>query len=113
METVRLSVHRPPVMPLEMLDSAGTVLHIMTPSVDMVEKLQEQFPVLMTGEQVDSREGAIAAYGLAAQLMSRNLDGIQVTAEDIRDKYNLTRYDVLQFFSSYLDFLAKVKTAKN
>lgn len=113
MEMVRLSDYRPPVLPLELLDESRTTLMITPPPLKVIERLQEEVPVLFAKDPMGKQEKAIAAYELAAKLMSSNLDGMRITVEELRDKYRVTRTDLVNFYNSYLSFLTEIQTAKN
>ena len=112
-ETYSFSAHRPPVLEIEMPDKKQTVVHITPPTLKLIEEVTERMPELLDLHTKGAPERARASFDLAARMMSYNLDGMAFTAEDLRDVYKLTRYDVLGFFKLYVNFLANLKDAKN
>lgn len=106
------SVQRPTLV-LTMKDAAKTKIRVSTPTEDIVEKLQtvshELNEVLANGDGASIR----ATFDLAAQLISCNRDGIRVTAEQLRDEFNLDLEDLVIFFSAYIDFVEEISRAKN
>lgn len=106
------SVQRPTLV-LTMKDAEKTKIRVSTPTENLVEKLQtvskELSEVLTNGDGASIR----ATFDLAAQLISCNRDGIRVTAEQLRDEFNLDLEDLVIFFSAYIDFVEEINRAKN
>ena len=111
-KTLDFNALKKPTLPLVMQDEQRTKILVSTPTQGLVEQLEAAGPefAMLDGGDV---EGIKAAYDLAARLMSCNLSSIQVTAEDLRDKYKLNLYDLMLFFRAYNDFLAEIESAKN
>ena len=61
----------------------------------------------------NSTESVKSVYHLAAKLISCNRSGLQVSAEDLRDKYKLNLEALIVFYNVYLDFLNEITNAKN
>ena len=113
MDTFSFNRHRPPILPIEMPDKDGTVLHIIPPTVDLQEELRasaSDFNALLAGGDNDKRE---AIYDLAARLMSCNRNMLKITPEDLRKVYHIDAEDLVDFFHSYVDFLQGIEHAKN
>ena len=111
-KTLDFNALKKPTLPLVMQDEQRTKILVSTPTQGLVEQLEAAGPEIAMFDGGDV-EGIKAAYGLAARLMSCNLSGLQVTAEDLRDKYKLNLYDLMLFFGAYNDFLAEIESAKN
>lgn len=110
---VNFNRYRPPILKLEMLDDARTVLHVVPPTVDLQEELREKASdlyALLTGTDTDKRE---ALFDLAARLMSRNRNMLAITPESIRTTYRLDEEDMVVFFEEYATFVRGIEQAKN
>lgn len=112
-KTLDFNSLKKPALPLVMKDDKKTKIPVTTPTEGLVEKLQAAGPEFETVFATGDPEGVKAAYDLAAKLISCNLLGLQVTAEELRDKYGLNLYDLVFFFGAYTDFLAEIANAKN
>ena len=113
MNTFNFNRHRPPILPIEMPDDEGTVIHVTPPTVDLQEELRASagdFNALLSGGDNEKRE---AFYDLAARLLSCNRNYIKVTAEDLRKTYRLDTEDLVEFFHAYVAFLQGIENAKN
>lgn len=102
-----------PTLPLVMRDERRTEIIVSTPSELLVEELQALAPELTKVLDAGDVESVKAVYGLAAKLISCNRSGLQVTAEDLRDKYKLNLEALIVFYNVYLDFLNEITNAKN
>ena len=110
-------LHRP-VLPLVMCDEAKTVIKVTTPSEALIEELQETLPeleVVMSGEDEDAVD---CCYTLAAQLVSCNLAGLDVTAEELRTVYwpkdkIINNLYLVTFYDAYASFISEIHNAKN
>jgi hypothetical protein len=107
------SIQRPK-LEITMCDEAKTKFHLVCPSEALIEKLEAVGPELVGVMEKNDRDAIRAVFDLAAEFISCNTEGKQVTADDLRDKYKLG-YDVMIiFFSTYLDFIdEEIKNAKN
>lgn len=94
-------------------DEAQTEVHISTPTVDLVEKLQSDLPALQEKLQKGDKESIKLMYDLAAELISINREGVKINGEELRNVYNIDLGDLLVFFGAYLDYLKEIKSSKN
>lgn len=111
--TLNFNRHRPPILPVELMDEQRTVLHVTPPTVDLQEELRARLAdltALLTGENAEMRE---ALYDLAARLMSCNRNMRQITPEQLRTTYGLDEEDLVVFYNAYADFLTDLERAKN
>lgn len=93
----------------------GIVLHVTTPPERLIEQLaasQEEMGSLWAAEG-NNVEKARAAYSLAAQLISCNVENVTITAEDLRDKYKIPPVALAAYVTAYMDFINEFHTAKN
>lgn len=113
-KTLDFTTLKKPTLPVVMQDGEKKIrILVSSPTQGLVEQMDavgRDFSSVYEGGDV---EGIKASYGLAAQLMSCNLSGIQVTAEDLRDKYKLNLHDLKLFYYAYDDFLAEIESEKN
>mgnify|MGYP003307081431 CR=1 FL=1 len=113
METLNFNRYRPPILPVEMPDEAGTVLHVTPPTVDLQEELRARATdlyALLNGEDDEKRE---ALWDLAARLMSCNRNMRRITVEQLRATFKLDEEDLAVFFEKYVNFLNRIENAKN
>lgn len=102
-----------PTLRLIMQDDRRTTIDVTTPSEALVEELTETAPELETVLKSMDANSIRTVYDLAARLISCNLAGLQVTAEDLRDKYKMNLESLIVFFSAYIDFIEEITKAKN
>ena len=112
-KTLDFNILTAPTLPLVMRDDRRTEIIVSTPSEGLVEELQSMAPELTEILDAGNTDSINSVYGLAAKLISCNRSGLQVTAEDLRDKYRLNLEALVVFFSVYLDFLNEITNAKN
>ena len=107
-----------PTLPLVMCDEAKTTITVTTPNEGMVEELQAILPelegVIKSGDQASVN----AIYEMVAKFISCNLEGLSVTADDLRNIYwpkerVLNQLYLLKFCAVYLDFIREIGDAKN
>lgn len=112
-KTLDFNTIAPPTLPLIMRDERRTEILVSVPSEGLVEDLQAMAPELTKILEANDTESIKAVYSLAAKLISCNRSGLQVTAEDLRDKYKLNLETLIVFYSVYLDFINEITNAKN
>ena len=111
--TLSFNKHRPPVLPVELLDDQHTQLHITPPTVDLQEELRARQAELQALLSKEDEEMVGVLFDLAARLMSCNRNWKKITAEELRKTYNLDEEDLVVFFEAYADFLSEIEHAKN
>lgn len=102
-----------PTLPLVMCDAEKTEIVVTTPTEGLVEELQAMAPELTKALNADDAASIEAVYILAAKLVSCNRAGLQVTADDLRNKYKLNLEALIVFYNVYLGFLNEITSAKN
>ena len=103
-----------PTLELTMPDKDKTKIKLVCPSEALIEKLEALGPELTEIMQKKDASTLRALYDFAAELISCNDADIQVTAEDLRNKYRLGLDAMIIFFSAYNDFIdEEIKNAKN
>ena len=102
-----------PVLELTLKDEAKTVVRATTPTEELVERLTAASGELKEIIDKGNGEAIRALFGLIAELMSCNLDGLTFTAEDLRDKYKMKLYDAAVFVKAYLGFIQELNELKN
>lgn len=102
-----------PVLELTLKDAAKTVVRATAPTEELVERLMAASGELQKVINDNTGETVRALFGLIADLMNCNLDGLTFTAEDLRDKYNMKLYDATIFVKVYLEFIQEINSAKN
>ena len=117
-KTLDFNLFNQPTLPLVMCDAEHTPFTVTVPTEELVEELEALAPNLNTIFKSDNPTAHDAVYKLAAKFISCNLEGLQVTAEELKTKYwpksRLTnQLYLLRFFSAYLDFINEIKEAKN
>ena len=112
-KTLNFNTIVPPTLPLVMRDEAQTEITVIAPLEALVEELQAVAPHMIEMLTGDESEATPVIYDLAARLISCNKEGLQVTADDLRDKYKLNLEALIVFYNVYLDFLSEITNAKN
>lgn len=113
METLHFNQYRPPILPIELMDEARTVIQVVPPTVDLQEELRARsadLHALLTGGDDDKREGI---FDLAARLMSCNRNMRTITPEQLRTTFHLVEEDLVVFFEAYVTFVRGIENAKN
>ena len=102
-----------PTFPVKLKDENQTIVHISTPTVELVDRLVAVASELQDIAQAKDARIIHALYGLIADLMNCNDDGLTFTGEELRGKYNLSLLDLFCFVSAYMDFVGEIQNAKN
>ena len=102
-----------PTLLLTMPDEAHTQIKVSTPNEALVTELTHMAPELERVLKSGEMDAVAAVYDLAARLISCNRSLVEVTADDLRNKYNLDLESLVLFFSAYTDFLNEIANAKN
>lgn len=103
-----------PTLDITMRDKDRTVFHLSVPSVEFVEELQALDPVIAKMKKGNNAvESVKQLFGFFAKIFSHNEDGIQVTAEDLRDRYKLNLLHIFSIYGEYMAFIDEIKNAKN
>lgn len=110
---VNFNRHRPPILPVELLDDENTVIHVTPPTVDLQDELRARLPELNALLNGDDDEKRTALFDLAARLMSCNRNMRKITAEQLRTVYRIDEEDLIVFYNAYANFLADLENAKN
>lgn len=105
--------YRPPILPVQLLDEARTVLHITPPTVDLQEELRTRLPELTALLDGGNEEKRAGLWDLASRLMSSNRNMLSLDANQLRTKYGLDEEDLVVFYDGYVDFLKEIENAKN
>lgn len=113
MKALNFNSIQQPTWDVILKDEDQTTVHLLAPSVELVDRLVAMAPELQ--EAADNKDGRAirASYELVAEVMGCNADGFKFTAEELRDKYRLTFVELLMFVNGYMEFIAEIKNAKN
>lgn len=102
-----------PHLKLTMRDADHTVLRVTTPTEELVEKLTACAGELQEVLERKDADATRAAWDLLADFLSYNMEGIKVTADDLRGKYGLYLEDAILLMKTYMDFITDITNAKN
>lgn len=102
-----------PTMELAMLDDNRTTLNLMFPELKLIERLIAIAPTMRAAKATNDETALKQIYDLWAELFSNNMEGIEVTADDLSNKYRLKFAHLIIFTSKYMDFINEVKSTKN
>ena len=97
--------YRPPIFPIQLLDKARTVIHVVPPTVELQEELQSRQTELHSLLDGGDEEQRTAMWDLAARLMSCNRNRRIFTADALSGKYGLDEFDLGIFYEKYTEFL--------
>lgn len=90
-----------------------TTLLVTIPTEGLINELESMGSGFTDALARGDKEGTDAAYNLAARLISCNRAGLQVTAEELREKYGMRFESLVVFYNAYLDFINEVTNEKN
>ncbi len=102
-----------PTWPVKLADDAQTVVHLSYPSLELSDRLMAMSESLKDVVSQNNAETVRKAFGVVAAVMSCNEDGLTFTADELRDKYNMTLLGMVRFTAGYLTFLKEANEAKN
>ena len=102
-----------PTWPVKLKDAHQTVVNLVAPSVALVDRLIAMTPELEEAKKTKDGKTILAVYHLVAEIMNCNDDGYKFQAEELRDKYNLTLFDVYAFVAGYFEFIKEIQDSKN
>ena len=112
-KTIDFNSFDQPHINFKMRDEAGTIFRVTTPSEEFVEKLMATGKELKATLANEDEASLKAMWDFLAELFSNNLDGIKVTAEELKGKYGLKLADVFIVYKVYLEFIGEIQNAKN
>lgn len=107
------NVERLPALTLVMKDEAKTRIDVTTPTEGLYEELRQISPKLTTVAKEPESADARELYDLAARLISCNLQGVLVTAEDLAGKYKFNLEMLILFYGAYARHVADITSIKN
>lgn len=113
MQMLDFNALQTPTLPIKLCDEAQTVVEVTFPDVDLIDRLMAMVPEL---ERVtETKDGATirAVYGLVAELMNHNTDGLKFTPEELRDRFKMKLLHVFRFVAAYMDFISEAQNSKN
>lgn len=102
-----------PTLPINMNDTEETLFTVITPSVELTERLEANQDEINAIFEKGDRSSLDEAWKLAADLISCNREHRQVTAEELKGRYGMTYHMLFAFFKVYGDFLEEIESAKN
>lgn len=94
-------------------DPEHTKIHVTTPPERLIEQLAASIDDLTGKDTGNDFDKIRASYKLLAELMSCNLEGLKITADDLREKYNVAPMVLAAFVTVYMDFINDFHNAKN
>lgn len=102
-----------PTWAIKLADTDQTVVHLVYPTLDLVDRLMAMSESLQDVVKNHSGTTIQKSFDVVAAVLSCNDEGLTFTAEDLRDKYHMTLAGMVQFTVGYLNFLAEANQAKN
>ena len=105
--------YRRPEYVIVLKDDAATVVHMTTPTEQLVRELRANLPELQSTLTKQDATASRLIYHLAAKLINCNLDNITVTGVELAKKYRLNLEDMAVFYTSYMEFIEEIEHAKN
>lgn len=102
-----------PTMEVNLLDADRTTLNLMFPETKLIERLLSVAPTMREVKNSSNDAALRQVYELVAEILSNNMEGVTITADDLGGKYGLKFVHLIIFTSKYMDFINTVKEAKN
>ena len=112
-KTLDFNTVKLPTLPLVMPDEAHTRIEVRVPTTALIKKLEALAPELEASLTAGDAAAVKRTYELAADLMSCNTRGLQVTAQDLQEKYGLGLDHLVVFFTQFVEFISEINAAKN
>ena len=112
-KVIDLNALEQPVLELKLKDDNRTVFRLTVPTTKLVERFINAKSEVSAVAKSRDVEKIKSLYEMAAEIVSCNADYIDVTAEELRDKYRVGFGDLVVIFAAYLDFIKELQTAKN
>lgn len=91
------------------------IIHVTAPPERLVEQLASALDEIqeLSKAQGHEVEAVRASYDLAAKLISCNSEGLQITADDLREKFDIYPAALAAYLAAYMDFINDFHNAKN
>ena len=102
-----------PTLEVVLRDEARTKITVTAPTLALIEKLQANKDIIKAVCSTKDEKALKEAYSLAAELMSCNQEGINLTGEELRTKYDVSYVLLFAFLVNYMEFIDEIKNAKN
>lgn len=102
-----------PSLPLVMKDPNQTKFTVIAPSVELIQKLEANQEDIEKALKKGDENAIAKAWDLAAELISCNEEGRQVTASELQEKYRMTYVMLFAFFKVYGELVDEIESAKN
>lgn len=112
-KVIDLNALEQPTLELTFRDEAKTTFHLIYPTEKLVERFVSASGEIKKVAKDKKPESIKALYELLAEIVSCNLDGFVVSAEELRDKYRVGFLDLTVVFKAYLDFINELNEVKN
>jgi hypothetical protein len=104
---------RQPSLDFIMKDEQHTLIRVLAPSLGLIKEVGDNLATICEALEGKEDESRTTSYELAAKCFSCNREGLEVSADDLQNKYKLEDDDLVVFYSSYVEFLDGLKKAKN
>lgn len=111
--TIDLNTLEQPTLELTLRDPNRTLFRLIYPTVSVIERFKAAKNELQKVANTKSADSIKKLYELTAEMISCNADCVSVTAEDLRDVYNVSFTDLIFIFKAYLDFINDLEDIKN
>ena len=99
-----------PTMSVTLFDEKKIILSVLTPTKKLKDELNDLFSEIETIEDEDIAIDTL--YEFTARVMSRNKQGIEISADKLKALYPDEDY-VIAFLKAYVEFINEVKLSKN
>lgn len=104
-----LNLVEQPTLKLTLCDDDRTTVHVTVPDLDTVEEFRAN-ETQMRGALTSGADASInASYGLFAQIISNNKEGLVISAEDLRGKYRINIYGLIAIGKAYNSFISEIE----
>ena len=102
-----------PTFPINMNDAEETLFTLVSPTVELVERLEANQDALVEVFKKGDRTTLDTLWEFAADLINCNREHRSVTVAELKGKYGMTYEMLFAFFISYTAFIEEIKSAKN
>lgn len=102
-----------PTLPITMNDAEETLFTVITPSVELTERLEANQDEINAAFAKGDKSSLDEIWKLAADLISCNREGRKVSVEELKGRYGMTYQMLFIFLNAYNEFIAEIESAKN
>lgn len=108
-----LRAFRQETLDITLLDENETTVHVLFPTKGMYEKLLAMRNEIAGIASTKDTAVLSKCYDLMAEILSRNLENLTITGEELHEAYGIDIMLLIQIANAYIAFTKKATEEKN